>query len=121
MQADIDVRSMEAAGQELLDTGVELKRLAGELESVKRKLASQTEFRKHCSRLRETGEAMWEADRKLKNLTLAMDNIGLLYRRTETSIEERFETGFSEKEAAESGKIDLSGIGDRVNALLNRR
>ena len=121
MQAEIDVKSMEAAGQELLDTGAELKRLAGELESVKRKLASQTEFRRHCNRLSETGTAIWEADRKLKKLSLAMDNISLLYRRTEAFVEERFETGFSGKKVLESGTVDLSGICDRLNAMLDGR
>ena len=83
MYAELDVRYMDATGDEFDDIASEIRRLEEEIDSVNRALATQSEFSGHRSRLREVKVAISEKRYRVNSLAQALRNIANLYRRTE--------------------------------------
>ncbi len=118
MYADVDVRYMDASSDEITDISRTLKQLEEEIESVNRVLAEQSEFTGHITRLREINSALGDKRYRLASLSQALRNIANLYRRTETSIDENFETSKPRYTDVNVGNYDYSDVNERTEQVL---
>lgn len=96
----------------------ELGTVTAELEAVERALERQTEFGTEIRMLRKLEDRVTEERYKTKMMAQALDNIGDLYQRTETQIEDSFESQAPPQSPVHTANVDLSGFYDRVNTVL---
>lgn len=91
-----------------------LARTGADLEAVERELGKQSEFGTEIRALVRTEEKVAEERYKIKVLAQALANIGDLYRKTETGIQESFE---SQAPGPRELHLEMADLGDLQERL----
>ena len=118
MNVQANVEYIKNISQDIQDISRQLGRVSSELEDVQRELRKQTEFRAQIRELKKTEDKIEEEKYKTSALAQVLANIGNLYQKTETGIEEIFESKGPKQGRLDTAKMDLSGLYNKVNRLL---
>lgn len=118
MNVQANVEYIKNISQDIQDISRQIGRMSSELEDVQRELRKQTEFRAQIRELKKNRDRMEEERYKMSILAQALANIGNLYQKTETGIEESFESKRPKRGRLDTANMDLSGLYNKVNRLL---
>lgn len=109
MNVQANVEYMKHISQDIQDISRQLGRMASELEDVQRVLREQTEFEAQIYQLKRTRDKLEEEQYKTGVLAQALANIGNWYQKTETDVEENFES-----KRPKPGRLDMANINDSI-------
>lgn len=120
MYINADINYLKKINEEMLNVCKMLNKSTEEMEFVAKELNRQSEFGHHSAKLRTIALAINDRKRKLSVLIQALNNIIILYRWNENSIENNFEITSSERCISIVKKINLSGIKDSVDKIISK-